>query len=128
MTTVSGAAQSAPAALASQVRGQVTGPDSPDWDTARTPWNRRIDQRPLLVADAERPDDIAATAAWAASHGFQVTVQAPWATGTTLPSFADPGTDTASRVFPPATRKRLAEVKHRYDPANVFRTSFPVTA
>jgi hypothetical protein len=75
MTTLSGAA--APAAgLARQLRGRVTGPDSPDWDTTRRPWNLRVDQRPLMIADAEGPDDIAATVAYAARHGLQVTVQA----------------------------------------------------
>jgi len=76
MTTISGPAQPAVAAeLARHVRGRVTGPDSSDWDTARIAWNRRIDQRPLLIVDAEGPDDIAATVAYAARHGFQVTVQ-----------------------------------------------------
>lgn len=65
MTTVSGAAQPT-AGLANHLRGRVTRPDSPDWDTARTSWNRRIDQRPLLVVDAAGPDDIAATLAHAA--------------------------------------------------------------
>ena len=77
MTTLSGTAQPAPSAgLARHLRGRVIGPDSPDWDTARRPWNRRVDQRPLVVADAEGPDDIAAAVAYAARHGFQVTVQA----------------------------------------------------
>jgi hypothetical protein len=67
----------------------------------------------------------------AAARDFEGSVLAalsPWTTGTTLPSFADPGTDPASRVFSPAARQRLADVKHRYDPADVFCTSFPVTA
>ena len=77
MTTLSGTAQPAPAAgLARHLRGRVIGPGSPDWDRARRPWNRRVDQRPLVVADAEGPDDIAAAVAYAAHHGFQVTVQA----------------------------------------------------
>ena len=66
----------------------------------------------------------------AAARGYQDTVMAalsPWTTGTTLPSFADPATDP-SRLFSPVTRQRLADVKHRYDPANVICTSFPVTA
>jgi hypothetical protein len=74
MTTVDGAAERAE--LAAQVRGRVTGPDSPEWDTARTPWNRRVDQRPLLVVDADGPDDMAATVTYAARQGMQVTVQA----------------------------------------------------
>ena len=51
----------------------------------------------------------------------------PWMSGATVPSFADSAIDP-SRLFTPATRQRLADVKHRYDPASVFCTSFPVTA
>jgi FAD/FMN-containing dehydrogenase len=77
ITIPSGTSQPASAAgLARHLRGRVIGPDSPDWDMARRPWNRRVDQRPLVVADAEGPDDIAATVAHAARHDFQVTVQA----------------------------------------------------
>jgi hypothetical protein len=46
---------------------------------------------------------------------------------TTLPGFADPATDP-SRLFILETQQRLANVKHRYDPANVICTSFPVSA
>lgn len=65
----------------------------------------------------------------AAARGYQNTVLAalsPWTTGTTLPSFADSATDP-SRLFSPATRQRLADVKHRYDPASVFCASFPIS-
>lgn len=70
MTRLSGTARPAPAAgLARHLRGRVINPDSPDRDAARRPWNRRVDQRPLVVADAEGPDDIAATVAYAAVGG-----------------------------------------------------------
>ena len=46
---------------------------------------------------------------------------------TTLPGFADPATDP-SRLFILETQQRLANDKHRYDPANVICTSFPVSA
>jgi len=49
----------------------------------------------------------------------------PWTTGMTLPGFAAPPQDTAERVYPPATRERLRRVKDRYDPGDVFVTSFP---
>ena len=49
----------------------------------------------------------------------------PWTTGMTLPGFATPPEDTAERVYPPATRDRLRGVKDRYDPGDVFVTSFP---
>jgi hypothetical protein len=64
----------------------------------------------------------------AAIRGCQQTMTAAlasWTSGTTLPSFADPGVDTARRAFPAAVRRRLAAVKRRYDPGDVLLTSFP---
>jgi len=49
----------------------------------------------------------------------------PWTTGMTLPGFAQPPQDTAERVYPPATRDRLRQVKDRYDPGGVILSSFP---
>jgi hypothetical protein len=70
MSRLSGTAQPAPApGLARHLRGRVIGPDSPDWDAGRRPWNRRADQRPLVAADAAGPEDIAATVAYAAVEG-----------------------------------------------------------
>jgi hypothetical protein len=48
----------------------------------------------------------------------------PWITGTTVLSFADPGSDTARVAFPAQTRRRLAAVKRRHDPADALHTSF----
>lgn len=62
--------------LARHLRGGLTGPWDPGWDETRRPWNLRVDQRPLAVVDAADAGDIAATAAFAASNGLQVTVQA----------------------------------------------------
>ena len=50
-------------------------PGDPDWDTARRPWNLRVDQRPAAIVEPEAGDDMAATAAFAARHGLRVTVQ-----------------------------------------------------
>jgi hypothetical protein len=49
----------------------------------------------------------------------------PWTTGMTLPGFAQPPQDTVERVYPPATRDRLQQIKDRYDPGGVILTSFP---
>jgi hypothetical protein len=69
MTRLSGTAQPASAAGPTRhLRGRVIGPDSRDRDAGRRPWNRRVDQRPL-VDDAEGPDDIAATVAYAPIAG-----------------------------------------------------------
>lgn len=73
---------------------------------------------------------LAATAqADSAIRSYQREVTAalsPWTTGTVLPSFAEPDTDAVdpSRVFPSEVRRRLASVKHRYDPAGVLLASF----
>lgn len=61
--------------LARHLRGRLIGPQHPDWQEARSPWNRRVDQRPLAVVDPADASDIAATAAFAARNGVQVTVQ-----------------------------------------------------
>jgi hypothetical protein len=51
---------------------QVLGipPGDPDWDTARRPWNLRVDQRPTAIVEPEGADDMAVAAAFAARHGF----------------------------------------------------------
>jgi hypothetical protein len=61
--------------LSRQLRGRLLVPGDPDWDTARRPWNLRVDQRPAVIVEAERTGDLAATAAFAARHGLRVTVQ-----------------------------------------------------
>ncbi len=50
-------------------------PGDPDWDTARRPWNLRVDQRPAAIVEPEGADDMAATAAFATRHGLRLTVQ-----------------------------------------------------
>jgi hypothetical protein len=73
---------------------------------------------------------LAATAeADAAIRSYQrevAAVLAPWTTGRILPSFAEQDTDAADprRVFAPDVRRRLASVKHRYDPGGALRASF----
>jgi hypothetical protein len=61
--------------LARHLRGRVMLPGDRDWDAARQPWNRRVDQRPAAVVEAEVPDDMAATVAFASRYGLRVTVQ-----------------------------------------------------
>lgn len=61
--------------LSRHVRGRVLAPGDADWDTARRPWNLRVDQRPAAVVEPEGADDMAVTAAFAARHGLRVTAQ-----------------------------------------------------
>jgi len=53
-------------------------PGQPGWHEARRAWNLAVDQRPALVALAERADDVAAVVRYAAESGLQV---APQGTG-----------------------------------------------
>src|SRR5262249_23312867 len=55
--------------------GRVLVPGDPDWDTARRPWNQRVDQRPAAIVEPEGAGDMAVAAAFAARHGLRVTVQ-----------------------------------------------------
>jgi hypothetical protein len=61
--------------LSRHVRGRLLVPGDPDWDTARRPWNLRVDQRPAAIVEPEGADDMAATAAFATRHGLRLTVQ-----------------------------------------------------
>jgi FAD/FMN-containing dehydrogenase len=64
-----------PSGLSRHLRGRLLLPGDPDWDTARRPWNLRVDQRPAAIVEPEAADDISATVAFATRHGLQVTVQ-----------------------------------------------------
>jgi len=61
--------------LSRQLRGRLLLPGDADWDTARRPWNLRVDQRPAAIVEPEAAGDMAATAAYAARHGLRVAVQ-----------------------------------------------------
>ena len=66
---------SALSGLSRHLRGRLLVPGDPDWDTARRPWNLRVDQRPEAVVEPEGADDMAATATFASRRGLRVTVQ-----------------------------------------------------
>jgi hypothetical protein len=60
---------SALSGLSRHLQGRLLVPGDPDWDTARRPWNLRVDQRPEAVVEPEGADDMAATAAFATATG-----------------------------------------------------------
>jgi hypothetical protein len=61
------------------LRGTLTGAlllrDDPDWEAARHPWNRSVDQRPVAVATPADIADLRAILAAARETGLGVTVQ-----------------------------------------------------
>jgi FAD/FMN-containing dehydrogenase len=61
--------------LAARLSGTLVGPDDADWDRARTPWNRSVNQQPAAVAFPENDEDVRLILATAREHGLGVTVQ-----------------------------------------------------
>jgi FAD/FMN-containing dehydrogenase len=63
----------------SALRGRLTGelitPDQPEWESARSPWNRSIDQRPRAVAIPSDVDDLRAVLDAARATGSRVAAQ-----------------------------------------------------
>jgi FAD/FMN-containing dehydrogenase len=61
--------------LRADVAGAVLGPGDPEWDAARLPWNRLVDQQPLALVVAAHAADVAATVRWATRNGVTVSAQ-----------------------------------------------------
>lgn len=64
--------------LRSELSGMLTGPNDPDWDSARGCWNLSVDQRPVAVVAAAGTEDVQAAVRFAAQNGLRV---APQSTG-----------------------------------------------
>ena len=61
--------------LRSGIRGTVTGPSDPDYDTARTVRNGMIDRRPAVVVRAANAGDVMTAVRAAADNGLSVAVR-----------------------------------------------------
>jgi FAD/FMN-containing dehydrogenase len=61
--------------LRAGIRGTVTGPDDPDYDTARAVRNGMIDKRPAVVVQAVNAGDVMAAVRFAADNGLTVAVR-----------------------------------------------------
>lgn len=72
MTTDHTAALSA---LRDSLHGALLTPADPEWDAARVPWNRAVDQHPRAIAVPSGVDDVRAVFAAARATGSRVTVQ-----------------------------------------------------
>lgn len=55
--------------------GQLTGPDDPGYDRARTVYNAMIDRRPALVARCTAPEDVSSVVGFARDHGLPLAVR-----------------------------------------------------
>jgi FAD/FMN-containing dehydrogenase len=76
-----------------------------------------------VAAMYERPEDGPEHEAWASSLATRLSDGTPAAY---VGFLGDDGQQGVQRAYPPATRERLAEVKHRYDPDNLFRLNLNV--
>jgi FAD/FMN-containing dehydrogenase len=56
-------------------KGQLVGPDDPEYDQARVVWNGMADKRPALVAYCTRVDDVVAAVRFAHEHDLVVAVR-----------------------------------------------------
>ena len=61
--------------LAAALGERLTVPGDPDWDAARAPWNRSIDQHPAAVAAPADLDELRMLLAAARADGLPVSVQ-----------------------------------------------------
>jgi FAD/FMN-containing dehydrogenase len=61
--------------LAPAFSGELVGPDSADYDDARTVWNAMVDKRPGLIARCTCLDDVVAVVKAAGRHGLQPSVR-----------------------------------------------------
>jgi hypothetical protein len=72
-----------------------------------------------VAAMYERPEEGTEHEAWAGSLTTALSGGAP--TAAYVGFLGDEGEEGTRRAYPPATLERLAEVKRRYDPDNLFR-------
>ena len=124
--------------LRAALNGRVISPDDPAYDKARTVFYGGIDRRPAAIvrADAtafahrssrimvnvaafyERPDEIAAREAWVRDFAAELRRGEG---GAYVGFLGDEGEARIREAYPGATWERLAEIKRRYDPTNLFR-------
>jgi FAD/FMN-containing dehydrogenase len=76
-----------------------------------------------VTAFHERPDETEEHEAWSSSLAAALSADATRAYAGFM---TDDGEQGVRRAYPAATRARLAEVKRRYDPDNLFRLNLNV--
>ena len=72
----------------------------------------------MLITPFEDPGEAPVHTAW--THKFYEALR-PHATGVYANFLEAEGEDRIREAYPAATYRRLAEVKRRYDPTNLFR-------
>jgi hypothetical protein len=131
--------------LRAGMSGVVVGPAAPDYDEVRKVWNADIDLRPAAVARCASTEDVVAAVNFGRDNGLEIAVRGG-AHSSSGHSAVDDGLVIDLRamnrvVVDPEARRarvqggalladldaatqahgRLAQIKGRYDPGNLFR-------
>src|SRR5689334_5480044 len=61
--------------LASEIRGRVITPETPDYESARLVFNRAFDRRPAVIVRCAGPSDVARTLDFAQSRKLPLAVR-----------------------------------------------------
>jgi FAD/FMN-containing dehydrogenase len=77
-----------------------------------------------IAAMHERPEERPEHERWAAGLANELSAGAP--AGAYVGFVGEEGDEGVRRAYPPATLARLAQVKRRYDPDNLFRRNLNV--
>ncbi|WP_062443249.1 FAD-binding oxidoreductase [Herbidospora daliensis] len=81
----------------------------------------REPKEPNAVGGREAAFNVLAIGLPGSDPGAVVRALAPWSTGGSLINMHGSDLTTADRAWPEATRRRLAEIRNRVDPGNLFR-------
>ena len=133
-------------ALRAAIAGQVFVPGQAGYDQARQAWNLAVDTRPAVVVEAESAADVARAVRYARARGMRIAagatptpglaaavrqhVQAvkdalaPWHASYDYYNFEETPAP-ASAVLPPASYRRLQQIKAAYDPDRVIISAHP---
>jgi FAD/FMN-containing dehydrogenase len=121
--------------LGAAFAGELIGPDDPDYGTARSVFNAMINRRPGCVARCASAEDVAQAVRFAAERGVLLAVRGGGHSGSgfgvagaspllgrhrLLNMMMDEGRERVRGSYGD-NYERLARIKAKYDPGNLFR-------
>ena len=129
--------------LRDDLTGRVIAPDDPEYDDARAVFYGGIDRRPAVIARVANASDVSSVVSLARETELELAVRSGGHSvaghcvsegGIVLDLsemhvidvdvvnfLGDEGEARVRQAYPDGTWERLAEVKRRYDPTNLFR-------
>jgi FAD/FMN-containing dehydrogenase len=107
--------------LRAKLRGELIAPGDADYDGARKVYNAMIDRRPALIARCADVADVVACVDFAREKKLLLAVPSG-SGGGYINMMMDEGADNVKAAYRD-NYARLAKVKRKYDPANLFRVN-----